>query len=115
MQVEIDGEVYEIADETVRDYVAQMDAEDAVESTGDSRYTFGIHVHSTSELDAIGDDIAAFMEKIGEGTFDVQVSVNAKLAMVEEKPDMKVGFQLEPAMGYVQPTEDDYGYEEEDE
>lgn len=113
MQVHIDGVDYEIPDEDVRAHIAELDGE-AAEG---NKYIFGIHVNHTRELGPMGDDIAQFMEKVGGGVVEVQVSVNAKL---NEFKDKVMGFtanrQLEPAIGDAQPTEyDEYDHEEEEE
>src|SRR5690606_8390231 len=107
MRIEIDGEPFDLDDDMVREDVEQLDAEDSGEPEG-SRYVFGIHVTHTRELREMGDDIAAFMQTVGEGTFDVQVSVNAKLDAPEEKKDFVVGFELPPAIGDVEYTEEDF-------
>lgn len=112
MMINIDGVDYEIEDQVMREYLAEVDAAGDVAEPEGNRYVFGIHVHRTEELAAMGDDISSFMRKVGEGSVEVQVSVNAKLA--EPKKDMVVGFDLS-AIGYTEPTEDDYYYDEEEE
>lgn len=103
MIVKIDGEEYEIPDETVRAHIEMLDAEDDDEVVPSNKYIFGVHVHHTKELSRIGDDIKRFTEKLGIGAIEVQVSVNAKLA---EHKDMVVGFKPD-AIGYVQESDDD--------
>lgn len=115
MELKIDGEAYQVDDEVVRAYVEALDAEDPeIEIVPPNRYIFGVNVTHTGELAKAGRDIRAFIDTIGDGEVEVQVSVNAKL---NEHKDMVVGFrvpQLEPAIGDVEMTEDDYPYDEEE-
>lgn len=120
MRVNIDGENFEIPDEDVVDYVAKLQAEESdIELVPPNKYIFGVNVTHTGELAKAGRDIRAFIDTIGDGEVEVQVSVNAKL---NEHKDMVVGFDLthlEPAIGHVEPTEYDYDddddyYPEED-
>jgi hypothetical protein len=113
MKVNIDGEAFEIPDEDVKAYVEVLEAEESeIELVPPNKYIFGVNVTHTGELMQAGHDIRAFIDIIGDGEVEVQVSVNAKL---NEFKDKVVGFNVErePAIGFAVDTEDDY-YEEED-
>lgn len=118
MKVNIDGENFEIPDEDVRDYVAALEAAEAEESgieiVPPNKYIFGVNVTHTGELAKAGKDIRAFIDTIGDGEIEVQVSVNAKL---NEFKDKVVGFNVErePAIGFAFDSEDEYYEEEYDE
>lgn len=123
MKFKVDGEDFEIPDKDVIDYVAALSDEE-IEVVPPNKFIFGLNVSHTGELAKAGEDIRAFIDSVGDGEVEVQVSINAKL---NEVKDMVVGFdvshlhvpQLEPAIGEVLPTEydeddDDYDYPEED-
>lgn len=107
MKVTIEGNTYDIPDDDVLEYADELRGE---EGEG-NRFVFGIHVTHTKELAAMGGDIADFMRTIGEGSAEVHVSVNAKLNEIKDKV---MGFTTD-AIGFVDDSDDEYYYEDEDE
>lgn len=112
MRVEIEGEEFEIPDADVLAYAEGLatNGEEDFEVVPPNKFLFGVHVKDTSELKRMGADIAAFIDKLGGGEMEIQVSVNAKLA----EPGV-IGFHQEPAIGYMEPTEADEWDDEEEE
>lgn len=118
MKFNVDGEDFEIPDKDVMAYVDDLRGgvtEDAdIELVPPNKYIFGVNVTHTGELAKAGKDIRAFIDTIGDGEIEVQVSVNAKLAQFKDKV---MGFtaHLEDAIGDVEETESDYWDDEEEE
>ncbi|MCA1800234.1 MAG: hypothetical protein LC650_02980, partial [Actinobacteria bacterium] len=109
MKFHVDGEEFEIPDKDVKAYVEALDKvdEDAeIEIVPPNKYVFGVNVTHTGELAKAGKDIRAFMDTIGEGEVEIQVSVNAKL---NEFKDKVMGFNVErePAIGHAEMNEYD--------
>lgn len=68
-------------------------------------YVFGINVDSTKDLDSIGNDIKAFIDKVGAGTAEIQVAIGAQEHAHEEQSS---------AIGFLS-ADDAEEYDEEDE
>jgi hypothetical protein len=70
-------------------------------------YTVGINVHTADELAAIAPRLRSFIDTIGDGTLDVQLSINPLLTA--EVSTNVIGF------GDFDAPEDDYDEGEEHE
>lgn len=70
------------------------------------KYTVGINVHSAAELAAIAPQLRSFLDVVGDGDLDVQLSVNPLLT--EEITANAIGFAVDaPTDAYYDEEDDD--------